>query len=247
MFKKKKVVSKQNTPITSETAPFAFNEAYKSLRTNFSFATFDGELKAILITSSIPNEGKSSVAINLAQSLAESEFKVLLIDGDLRSPTLGRYLRFKHNQSAGLSNVLSGKASYREAIYHHPLLNVDVMMSGPIPPNAAELFGRNYTGIVFEELREVYDYIIVDTPPVGVVTDAAIIAKHLDGAIFSIGHNHSEKEVVKTAIAKLKNSGIKVLGAVLSNYDASKDIDASAAYEYQYHYDRFTYTYSLWY
>ena len=116
MKRKKKKIVRENAHIIDSKSPFAYNEAYKSLRTNFSFATFDGELQTIIVTSSIPDEGKSSVAINLSKTLAESGLKVLLIDGDLRRPTIGRYLRAKKEVTYGFSNILTGKASYKDVI-----------------------------------------------------------------------------------------------------------------------------------
>lgn len=226
--------------LLNDRSSFAYAESYKSLRTNLEFSTFGGEIKTILFTSSIPDEGKSSVVVNTAKTLADSNHKVLVIDADLRSPSLGRYLRVRRDVHEGLSTFLSGKAKLETAIYEYVPGGYDVMLSGPIPPNPAELLSRPKTLEMLKELKEKYDYILIDTPPVGVVSDAAIVSAFVDGAIFVVRHNFSNKELAKNSIKHLKASKVNILGAVLNDYDAAKDLNAMRGYEYQYHYDPYS-------
>ncbi len=125
--------------LLSSSSPFAYNEAFKSLRTNLSFASINKQCKTIIVTSSIPNEGKSTVATNLAITLAESGAKVLLIDCDLRNPTLRRLLRVRSEYQAGLTSLLTSNAAWEECIFRHPKMNCDILLAGAIPPNPAEL------------------------------------------------------------------------------------------------------------
>lgn len=238
MLRKKKTPPvKKREAIISKNTPFAFIESFKSLRANIEFTTFDGELKVIVFSSSIPNEGKSSVVINTAKTLAESGHKVLLIDGDLRSPSIGRYLRVRRDVTIGLSTILAGKSQLSDAIYSYAPANIDVMLSGPIPPNPAELISHKKTEILIETLKKDYDYILIDTPPVGVVSDAALMSRYADGAIFVVRHNYADRDLVKDSLRKLEASNVNILGAVLNDYDVSKDVNASEGYEYQYHYN----------
>lgn len=236
MFKKKKQnIRKSRNAIMVSNTPFAYAESYKSLRANLEFSTFDGEVKTILFTSSIPNEGKSSVAINTATTLAENGYKVLLIDADLRSPSVGSYLRVRGQNTKGLSTVLSGQSQIKESIYSYALSNFDVILSGPIPPNPAELLSHKKFEMLLEALKNEYDYILVDTPPVGVVADAALIGRIVDGAIYVVRHNFTNKDTAKEALKKLKSSNVSVLGTVLNDYYIDKDITASEHYEYYYY------------
>ena len=237
MFRKKKQSLKNANALLNARSPFAYVESYKSMRTNLEFSTFDGEIKTILFSSSVPNEGKTSVVINTAQTLAESDHKVLLIDADLRSPFVGRYLRIRQEMQEGLSTILSGKSSYKTAIYEYVPGGFDVLLSGPIPPNPTELLSRKVVSELMEELKEQYDYILIDTPPVGVVSDATTLSAHVDGAVFVVRNKYTKREVAQDALKTLKASGIKVLGAILNDYDASEDVGAMQAYEYTYHYD----------
>lgn len=240
MFGKKKLLNAtQNlkTDIIDASSPFAFIEGYKSLRTNLSFMTFGNEVKTILVTSTIPGEGKSSISLNLARTLSMSGKKVLLIDGDMRAPSLHRYLRIRKKVNDGFSSVLAGKSVLEDAIYLLPPLEIDVMLSGPIPPNASELLSRDIARDTLSALKNKYDYVIIDTPPVGVVTDAAILAHFADGVLFVVRQNYADRKVVKNAVKNLEASGVKILGAVLNDYSSAKDVNSSSNYEYQYSYD----------
>lgn len=230
---KKTIKDFNKTEILHENSPFAFAESIKSLRTNINFITYSGEVKTILITSSIPDEGKTTVSINLAVSLAQAGKKVLIVDADLRNPSIHRYLRLRRADGGGFSTYLSGQCTLADAVYHVPTYGIDLMLAGPIPPNAAELLSRDSLRTMFIDLKEKYDIIIVDTPPIGVVTDAAIIAQHVDGAIMNVRHRFAEKDQIISSTRKLQASGVKIIGSVLNDFEVSR---STADYNYQYAY-----------
>ena len=162
-FQKNKTIHDENKlEIVSDKSPFAYVEAYKTLRTNMNFLSRNSQYKKLLLTSSIPGEGKSSVSINLARVLAENGKRVLLIDCDMRKPMLHRYLRAQRFRSRGLSTVLSGNSTLEESIATFSDLQFDLMTAGPIPPNPTELLASAEMGNLLELLETRYDYIICD-------------------------------------------------------------------------------------
>lgn len=201
-----------------EKLSFRSNEAYKSLRTNIQFCGSD--VKMICITSCLPNEGKSNVSFNLAISLAESGKKVVFIDADLRrSVTIGRY---KPDQAVqGLTHYLSGQNSLEEIIYESNIENLDMIFTGPVPPNPAELLGSDNFIDLLNVCRKVYDYIIIDTPPIGSVIDSAIVAEHCDGIVLVIQANVISYKYAQKILKQLEKSRSKILGAVLNKYDVT--------------------------
>lgn len=191
---------------------FATKEAYALLRTNLSFSLAGkGGGKKIGVTSSIPAEGKSTVSINLAYSLADAGNKVLLLDGDMRRPSLARKL--KKRSTPGLSNYLAGDAS---SVVHTKVLsdNLDVIVSGDIPPNPSELMGSEKMEKTLNMLADKYDYLIVDLPPVSSVADPLIISKFLDGVIVVLRHEYTKSELVKETVHRLKFAHAHILGFV---------------------------------
>ena len=215
--------------ILNKKSSFAVREAYKSLRTNVRFFLRDKGCKRISITSAVAGEGKSITLLNLAISVAEDGNKVLLIDGDLRRPALGRLL--VEPASPGLSNVLAGITTPQEAIRTELYPNLDVLFSGDIPPNPSELLGRDKMGELIEEMSKKYDYILVDTPPVNVVSDASIVANLLDGVLLLVRQGRTRKDAIKRAVSNLELTGIKPLGFVLNGVDLSD----GKAYDYGYY------------
>jgi capsular exopolysaccharide synthesis family protein len=199
---------------------FKSNEAYKQLRTNILFCGRD--IKVVCFTSSLPNEGKSNVSFNLAVSFAESDKKVLFIDADLRrSIILGRY---KPDQAVmGLTHYLSGMNSLDEVLYETNIPNLDMIFTGPVPPNPAELLGSDIFVELLHTLREEYDYVIVDTPPLGSVIDSVIIAEHCDGAVLVIEANAISYKFVQKVKSQLEMGKCKILGAVLNKVDLNKE------------------------
>ena len=195
------------------------NEAYKNLRTNIQLCGSD--VKVIMVTSATPNEGKSSVSFNLAVSLAESGKKVIFIDADLRKSILvGRY---KINKSVkGLTHFLSGICKFEEVMYATNVENLLTVFSGPVPPNPSELLGNKTFKLLIKSLRETYDYVIIDTPPLGNVIDSAIVAQECDGAIFVIAANTISYKFIQNTMVQLKKTDCKILGAVLNKVDMSE-------------------------
>lgn len=195
---------------------FCSSEAYKSLRTNIQFCGHD--IKQICFTSCLPSEGKSSVSFNIAASFAESGKRVIFIDADLRRSTIvGRY---KPDQAVmGLTHYLSGLNRLDEVLYSTNIENLDIIFTGPVPPNPAELLGSNYFIQLTKLLREEYDYIIIDTPPLGSVIDSAIVAEHCDGVVFVIEKNMISYKFAQRVKKQLEKANCKILGAVLNKVE----------------------------
>lgn len=206
--------------ILNKNSSFAAREAYKTLRTNIRFSLRGKGCKRISITSAMSGEGKSITLLNLAISMAEDGQKVLLIDADLRRPAISRLLMEK--ASPGLSNVLAGLNTVDDAIRKEIQPNLDVLFSGDVPPNPSELLGSEKMQEVIETLSKCYDYILVDTPPVSVVSDACIVTHLLDGVLLLVRQGHSNREAVKKAVSNLELTGIKPLGFVFNGVELTK-------------------------
>lgn len=204
----------QRRMILNESSPFALQEAYKTLRTNIQFSLRGNACKRFCITSSSAGEGKSITILNLAISFAETGKKVLLIDADLRRPALARLMVEK--SAPGLSNVLAEQTDVSEAIRPNLYPNMDVLLSGDVPPNPSELLSSEAMQILIEKLSGEYDYILVDAPPVNVVSDCCIIANLLDGVLLLARQGRSKKEGIKQAVNQLKLTDAKLLGYVLN-------------------------------
>ena len=226
----------ESPALLNDASPFTYTEAYKTLRTNLSFASISKQYKKIIITSAIPNEGKSTVATNLAITLAESGAKVLLIDCDLRNPTLRRLLRIRPEYKKGLTSLLTGQMTEEECIIKHPKFNCDILLAGAIPPNPVELLSSPQMEELLNKFSERYDYIICDTPPVSVVTDAAALCRFCDGVILVVRQKASTKDQVRAAKRNLDTVQANILGTIMSHYDLSKDTQVSNSYYGGYYY-----------
>jgi len=188
-------------------------EAYRTLRTNVLFC--GDENKVIAITSCTPDEGKSTVSFELAASLADAGNRVLFIDADLRkSRTIGR-LRIK-KATKGFTHYLSGQSQINEVIYDTSISNLHMILAGPIPPNPAELLGGKYFKVLIPALRKRYDYIIIDTPPLGNVIDCAVMAKECDGAIMVIESQKISYKFAQRVKDQLVKAGFPLLGVVMN-------------------------------
>jgi capsular exopolysaccharide synthesis family protein len=195
------------------------DEAYKALRTNIQFCGADK--KVIALTSCTPNEGKSSVAFNLAASLAESGKSVLLIDADLRKSVLmGRVT--VDQEVMGLAHYLSKQAKLSDVICATTLPKFHIIFSGIVPPNPAELLGGKNFRSLLNALRKVYDYVIVDTPPLGSVIDSAIVAEICDGSIMVIESGVISYRFAQEVKSQLEKSNCPLLGVVLNKVDMQK-------------------------
>lgn len=203
------------------------SEQYRTVRTNLQFAAVDSELKTILVTSSGPSEGKSMTVANLAAVYAQTGKKVLLIDADLRKPTV--HYTFRLDNLRGLSNILVGETRLEETAHQTSVDHLDVISSGPIPPNPSELLGSKMMKKFIEDASNLYDVILFDTPPILAVTDAQILANYVDGSILVIRSNQAEYEAAVKAKDALQSAKAKVLGTILN------DREKKAANTYYYY------------
>ncbi|MDW5611091.1 polysaccharide biosynthesis tyrosine autokinase [Mycolicibacterium sp. D5.8-2] len=205
-------------------------EAFRKLRTNLQFLAVDNPPRVILVTSSMPSEGKSTTAINIALALAETDKSVVLVDGDLRRPSLHRYLDLVG--TVGFSTVLSGAVALDDALQKTRFPGLTVLTSGAIPPNPSELLGSQSARKMLNELRAKFDYVIVDSTPLLAITDAAILAAGADGVLIMSRYGHTKREHLAHAVGSLENVGAPLLGAVFTMTPAR----GSAAYSYSYGY-----------
>lgn len=216
--------------------PFNYVESFKSLRTNLNFIAATEKLNTFVLTSAIPGEGKSNTAINLAISLAEDGKSVVLVDCDLRKPSLNRYLKLGHNYK-GVTDILTGSADVEDALIQFEDLGIHVLLAGAVPPNPSEMLSAEPMKVLVEQLKNAFDYVILDTPPVSVVTDAAILGRYADGALLCVRSNFAPKETVQLAKERLTAVGVRILGVVLTGFDAKNDAKSSAySYTYEYEY-----------
>ncbi len=198
---------------------YASDEAFKTLRTNIQFSGSDN--KVIAITSCTPNDGKSTVSFNLAISLAEAGKRVIFIDADLRKSVLvGRYKLAK--QAYGFSHFLSGMAGFDMVVAATNIEKLHVVFSGPIPPNPAELLGNKYFKSLVQQLRENYDYVIIDTPPLGSVVDSMIVARECDSVMLVVAANSTSRKFANKIKTQFERNDIKLLGVVLNKVPRGK-------------------------
>lgn len=214
--------------VKSPKSPIA--EAYRTLRTNIQFSSFDKAIQTIVVTSSGPGEGKSTTASNLAVVMAESGSKTILIDCDQRKPRLHKV--FLTSNESGISDVLVGKAKFEEAVQKTEIENLDILTSGTRPPNPSELLASAKMQSFIDSLKEKYQCIIIDTPPIIAVTDAQLIASHADGCLLVIASSQAEREATIKAKELLEKVNAKILGVVLNKLE----VQEKGYYGYYYHY-----------
>ncbi|WP_121610644.1 CpsD/CapB family tyrosine-protein kinase [Mesobacillus foraminis] len=215
MAPKKKIINDQRRKlITSFDPKSPISEQYRTIRTNIQFSSIDEEIKTILVTSSGPMEGKSTTAANLAVVFAQADNRVLFVDADLRKPTA--HYTFNLTNTFGLTTVLAKQISLDKAINEMDVPNLYVLTSGPIPPNPAELMGSVGMERFIKEVKDSFDVIIFDTPPVLAVTDAQVLANKCDGTILVTYSGRTEVEAAGKAKELLLGSNAKLLGAVLN-------------------------------
>ena len=227
--------------ILSPDSPFVYSEAYKIFRTNLSFVTGKSGCKKITVTSTLPNEGKSVLSINLAITLAENGARVLLIDADLRNPSIHRYLRVKDGHSHGLSTILSGEKELSDCVFFHPKYQFSFIVAGSVPPNPSELLDSEAMAKMIETLSGSFDYIIFDTPPAGVVTDALVLSRYVDGTILVVQQSVTHRNQVRAVKQNFDGVGAKILGVVLNRCSLQ---DMNDHYSYRSSYYHYSYTYS---
>jgi tyrosine-protein kinase len=220
-------------------------EAFRTLRTNLQFADVDNPPKVLVVTSAMPSEGKSTSACNVALTLAASGSRVVLVDGDLRMPTVGRYLGI--DGGAGLTSVLAGQHDLRDVLVTYGRDHLTVLPSGPKPPNPSELLGSKQMMDLLTSLANHFDIVVIDAPPLLPVTDAAILSAAADGALLVIRHGRTRHAEAERAVQTLASVNAKLLGSVL-NF-APKKVrrgDGYDGYGYGYGYgDTSTSTYTV--
>lgn len=220
-----------DSPLLHTGVSTAFAEAFRNLRTNILFSTTEKGGRSILVTSTGPGEGKTLVACNLAVALAQAGQRVLLLDGDMRKPKV--HTMFNESQSPGLSNVLVGNAKASEAVRKTPVQNLWLLLAGVAPPNPAELLGSQRFKDFLETLQEHFDWVIVDSPPVMAVTDAAVIGHVTSGVAFVIGCEQTSKHTATAALEQLESAKAHFFGGILNRVDVERH-----AYYYSHYYRR---------
>ncbi len=217
-------------PISFDRDNSAIAEAFRKLRTNLQFLRVDDPPRVIVVTSSAPGEGKSTTAVNVALALAEGNNSVVVVDGDMRRPTVAKYVGVVG--AVGLSTVLSGQTSLSEVLQQTRFPHLTVLSAGTTPPNPSELLGSRAAKRLLSELREKFDYVIVDSPPLLAVTDAAILASNADGVLMVDRFGKVKRDQLVHAIAALRDIGANILGAVFTMTPTR----GASYYNYQYNY-----------
>ncbi|MCM8711384.1 CpsD/CapB family tyrosine-protein kinase [Clostridium sp. SYSU_GA19001] len=220
-----------NEMISIKNPKSAAAEAFRTLRTNIQFSSLDEELKTIVVTSTQPGEGKSTVVSNLAITMAQTGKKVLLIDCDLRKPTIHKKLGISNQD--GLTSLLSKEKSAEEVIKASSIPNFYVLTSGPIPPNPAELLGSKRFKALIKELGEVFNVILLDAPPVLAVTDAQLLSTFCSGVVFVAGYGQAEKHAIVRAKELIDKVGGKILGVVINKIPAKSKSYYYYSYDYK--------------
>ena len=193
--------------------PYSLEEAYNSLRTNLWFCGKD--VRVIAVTSCMPNDGKTSVCFNLARSIAESGKSVLLIDADMRKSVMAGRYRIG-NAINGLSHLLSGQTEPEDTICETNVENLHLILAGPVPPNPSKLLSSDTFRKFVEQVKEQYDYVIIDTPPLGSVIDAAVISKTCDGICMVISANEVSYRLAQKVKEQLEKGDCRILGVILN-------------------------------
>lgn len=195
-------------------------EAYRSLRTNIQYSSFDKKYQTLVVTSANPGEGKSTVSGNLALVLAQGESKVLLVDCDMRRPSVHK--KFRISNTYGISDLLVGNKKM-ESVAHKYNDNLTIVPSGKIPPNPAEMLGSKAMTAFLEEMKKHFDYIVLDTPPLQAVADAQILSTKVDGSLIVVRAGVTKKDAVHDAVSIINKVNGNIIGTVLNAADNSKD------------------------
>lgn len=195
-------------------------EQYRKIRSNIAFAAVDEEIHSLAVTSAHPSEGKTTTTANLAIVMAQQEKKVLLVDADMRKPMV-HYL-FNNMNTQGLTNVLTDQLEPQDAIGSTDIDYLDILPSGPIPPNPAELLGSKVMSHMLGWVHEHYDIVIFDTPPTLAVTDAQVVSSQCQGVLFVVASGQSDKESTAQAVDTFRKANIRILGTVLNRMPEKK-------------------------
>lgn len=229
LFRRKNEINKPYRNLITQINPqSSISEQFRTVRTNIEFASVDRKIKTLMVTSARPGEGKSTIAANLAVAFAQQGKKVLLVDADLRKPTV--QFIFQLENSFGMTTVLSKQLTFEKAILDTQIKDLYLLTSGPIPPNPAELLSSKAMDDMIKEARREFDFVIFDSPPVLAVSDAQVIANKCDGVILVINSGKTDRNAAIKAKDQLENAKAKLLGAVLNN---KKDKERYGYYVYR--------------
>lgn len=228
--------------LLNEETPSQVNEAYKNVRTNLQYALHPINGKVMLVSSALPGEGKSTTSSNLAVTFAQNS-KVLLIDADMRKPVMHKI--FGLDNSHGLSLFLGGFEPLAKSVNRDVFPGLDVMTAGTIPPNPSELLGSKNMTVFLNKVQEHYDYVIIDTPPINVVTDAVVLSKKVSGVVLVARQNSTTIKILRQTVDALKTVRVRVLGVVLtgvkekykpfSRYSGGYSYYSNRKYSYKYY------------
>ncbi|MCL2018752.1 MAG: CpsD/CapB family tyrosine-protein kinase [Oscillospiraceae bacterium] len=218
--------------LLNDDTPFMITEAYKTARTNLMFSLSTGERKVVVITSSNPSEGKSTTCSNLGLTLASMGAHTLIIDADLRKPTIHKMFGIPNKK--GLSTILGGFDKIDDSIEYSVRENLDIISSGPIPPNPADLLASDLMDSLLKALSKHYDYILIDTPPINVVTDSQLMNNIISGIIFVVWEGLTTHTDINAALRSIKMASGKVLGFIKANCNAKGAKNYKGNYKYSY-------------
>ncbi len=221
----------EHIKLTDKSVPFNVVESYKSIRTNVSFALSTVEKKIFAVSSPNPGEGKSTTTANIAIAIAQSGNKVLLIDADMRKSVQHKIFGLKNKK--GLSSAVSKMNKLEECIQKNVMENLDVLTAGPIPPNPSELLASENMGVILDKLSEEYSMILIDTPPVNIVTDAMELAKYVSGIVVVLRYGRTTNEDVEATLSKIEFSQMNMLGFIMNDVK-SKHGGYYSKYKYKY-------------
>lgn len=218
--------------------PFAVVESYNTIRTNILFSLSQNNGKVFAISSANESEGKSTTAVNTAIAFSQLGSKTLLIDADMRKPSIHKKIHIANTK--GLSNVLVGFCTFDEAVNEiNP--NLDVLTAGPTPPNPSEMLAGQNVEALLKTLKEKYDYIIFDTPPINIVSDAVVIAPKTDGLVIVIKDSYTYHEEFKSCLSSVEFSNVRLLGVVLNAVNPKNSTKYKYKYRYRYRYRYMSY------
>ena len=204
-----------------EKAPKSIDaEAYRSLRSNIEYSSFDDEYRAIVVTSSVPGEGKTTTSGNLALSLAQSGNKVLLVDCDMRKPSIHK--KFKISNMSGTAELLLRKESFEDVANFYNE-NLTIITAGKIPPNPSEMLSSRAMTAFIKEMKKEFKYIILDTPPLQAVTDAQVLSTKADGVLLVVRAGSTKREMVLNSVDLIKKVHGKIIGTVLNGVENKKN------------------------
>ncbi|SES42784.1 CpsD/CapB family tyrosine-protein kinase [Salipaludibacillus aurantiacus] len=222
----KELSDKQRALIAEFDKKSPISEQFRTLRTNIQFASIDRQIKTIMVTSSSPAEGKSTTIANLGVVLAQQHNRVLFVDSDMRKPSA--HFTFQVPNHTGLTTVLTQQTKLEDTVLDSSIPRLDILPSGPVPPNPSELLGSRAMKAFVTEVAKKYDYVLFDAPPVNAVTDPQLLSRLVDGTILVVRSGKTEEEDAKKAVDQLKKVDAHIIGAVLND----RELENSQYYYY---------------